>query len=84
MIVPPGLSSPACSAASIIGSPMRSLTEPPGLSISSLREDERETVRGTEPAQQTVDPDERRLPDEVEDRLGVLHRPEYTEGLRAG
>ncbi len=47
-----------------------------------LGEDERETVRGTEPAQQTVDPDERRLPDEVEDRLGVLHRPEYTEGLR--
>ena len=36
MIVPPGLSRPARSAASIIGSPMRSLTEPPGLSVSSL------------------------------------------------
>ena len=36
MIVPPGFSSPARSAASIIGSPIRSLTEPPGFSISSL------------------------------------------------
>ncbi len=36
MIVPPGLSSPARSAASIIGRPIRSLTDPPGLSISSL------------------------------------------------
>src|SRR6266542_6643919 len=36
MIVPPGLSSPARSAASIMGRPMRSLTLPPGLSISSL------------------------------------------------
>ena len=36
MIVPPGLSRPARSAASIIGRPIRSLTEPPGLSISSL------------------------------------------------
>ena len=36
MIVPPGFSSPARSAASIIGRPMRSLTDPPGLSISIL------------------------------------------------
>ena len=36
MIVPPGLSRPARSAASIIGRPIRSLTEPPGLSISSF------------------------------------------------
>ena len=35
-IVPPGLRSPARSAASIIGSPIRSLTEPPGFSVSSL------------------------------------------------
>jgi hypothetical protein len=36
MIVPPGFSRPARSAASIIGRPIRSFTEPPGLSISSL------------------------------------------------
>jgi hypothetical protein len=36
MMVPPGLSRPARSAASIIGSPMRSFTEPPGFNISSL------------------------------------------------
>jgi hypothetical protein len=35
-IVPPGLSAPARSAASMIGIPMRSFTEPPGLKISAL------------------------------------------------
>ena len=35
-IVPPGRSLPSRSAASIIGSPMRSLTEPPGFMYSSL------------------------------------------------
>jgi hypothetical protein len=35
-IVPPGLSRPSRSAASIIESPMRSLTEPPGFRYSSL------------------------------------------------
>ena len=35
-IVPPGLSSPSRSAASIIASPMRSFTEPPGFRYSSL------------------------------------------------
>src|SRR2546422_2204936 len=35
-MVPPGLSRPACSATSIIRRPMRSLTLPPGFSISSL------------------------------------------------
>ena len=35
-IVPPGLSQPLRSASSIMRMPMRSLTEPPGLSISSL------------------------------------------------
>ena len=36
MIVPPGFRRPARSAASIIGSPIRSFTDPPGLSISSF------------------------------------------------
>jgi hypothetical protein len=36
MIVPPGLSLPSRSAASIIGRPILSLTEPPGLSSSSF------------------------------------------------
>src|SRR4029077_17504169 len=35
-IVPPGRSFPARSAASIIGSPMRSFTEPPGFRYSSF------------------------------------------------
>src|SRR3954462_12765074 len=35
-IVPPGRSSPSRSAASIMGRPMRSLIEPPGLRYSSL------------------------------------------------
>src|SRR5439155_13762130 len=35
-IVPPGFSSPSRSAASIIASPIRSLTEPPGFRYSSL------------------------------------------------
>ena len=35
-IVPPGLSFPSCSARSIIGSPIRSLTEPPGFRCSSF------------------------------------------------
>ena len=35
-IVPPGLSRPSASAASIIAIPMRSFTEPPGLRNSSF------------------------------------------------
>ena len=35
-MVPPGFSSPARSAASMIGMPMRSLTDPPGLKNSAL------------------------------------------------
>src|SRR6266480_5862629 len=35
-IVPPGLSFPSASAFSIMASPMRSLTEPPGFRYSSL------------------------------------------------
>jgi hypothetical protein len=36
-IVPPGFSSPRCSASSIIDTPMRSLIEPAGFSSSSVR-----------------------------------------------
>jgi len=35
-IVPPGLSAPLRSAASMIGSPMRSFTDPPGLKKSAF------------------------------------------------
>ncbi|CAM5632995.1 hypothetical protein SALBM135S_05145 [Streptomyces alboniger] len=35
-MVPPGFSSPLCSAASIMRSAMRSFTEPPGLKYSTL------------------------------------------------
>src|SRR5437867_3490305 len=44
-ITPPGLSSPARSAASIMGSAIRSLTDPPGFICSSLP-----TIRGLSPA----------------------------------
>src|SRR5258708_23045022 len=43
-MVPPGVRSPRFSAASIIARPIRSLTEPPGLSISSFA-----TRRGLRP-----------------------------------
>src|SRR5258708_26645340 len=43
-MVPPGLRSPRFSASSIIARPIRSLTEPPGLSISSFA-----TRRGLRP-----------------------------------
>jgi hypothetical protein len=36
IVVRPGSIRPSASAASIIATPMRSLTEPPGLNISSL------------------------------------------------
>jgi hypothetical protein len=36
IVVRPGSIRPSASAAAIIATPMRSLTEPPGLSISSL------------------------------------------------
>ena len=45
MIVPPGFSSPAFSASSIILTAMRSLAELPGLNVSSLAR----TVPGTTP-----------------------------------
>ena len=61
MIVPPGLSRPSRSAASIIGRPMRSLTEPPGLSISILAR--RSGWRSCGPRSRVTrrDPDERRV-----------------------
>src|SRR4051794_19206944 len=40
MVVRPGSIRPSASAASIIATPMRSLTDPPGLSISSLANSE--------------------------------------------
>jgi len=43
-IVPPGFRAPRFSASSIIASPMRSFTEPPGFSISSFA-----TRRGLRP-----------------------------------
>ena len=61
-IVPPGFSSPSRSAASIIASPIRSLTEPPGFRYSSLAR----IVPGTS-AGDPVEPDDRRRPDQVED-----------------
>ena len=73
MMVPPGLSSPSRSAASIIGRPMRSLTEPPGLSISSLARMSGWRSAGPRSRVTRDEADERRLADEVEDRLRVLH-----------
>src|SRR6185295_9515506 len=68
MIVPPGFSRPARSAASIIGRPMRSFTDPPGLSISSFarmsgcrstgprsRVTRDKRTRGVSPTRSTID-----------------------------
>ena len=62
MIVPPGLSRPSFSAASIRRIATRSLIEPPGLKSSSLA-----TICGVSPAPMRREPDQRRLPDRVED-----------------
>ena len=69
MIVPPGFSRPARSAASIIGRPIRSLTEPPGLSISSFARISGWRSTRPEVARDAGEPDERRVADEVEDRF---------------
>ena len=50
MMVPPGRRRPARSAASIIGRPIRSLTDPPGLSISSLASSSGRRSAGPRPA----------------------------------
>src|SRR6185503_15161792 len=44
-----------------------------------LGEDQRQPVQRSDPTHDAVDAHERRLPDQVEDRLGVLHRRKYTE-----
>ena len=67
MMVPPGFSSPARSASSIILTAMRSLIELPGLKVSSLTS----TVPG-HVAGDPVDPDHRRVADGVEDGVGDL------------
>ena len=61
-IVPPGFSCPSRSAASIIASPIRSFTDPPGFRYSSFARSRR---RGRPRA--SVEPDDRRVADEVED-----------------
>src|SRR5215475_10703599 len=48
--VPPGRSSPDCSAASIMRSAIRSLTEPPGLQYSTLASTSCYTPAATEPS----------------------------------
>ena len=45
IVVRPGSIRPSASAASIIATPMRSLTEPPGLNISSLAKTSPRRVR---------------------------------------
>ena len=57
-ITPPGFSRPARSAASIIGSAMRSFTEPPGFMCSSLA-----TMRGAHVGGEAIERDEWRAAD---------------------
>ena len=73
MIVPPGSSSPSRSAASIIAMAGRSLTLPPGLSISSLASTSQRASGDGSPH-----PHQRRVPYEVEDGVGDLHGPQAT------
>ena len=69
-IVPPGLSFPSRSAASIIASPIRSFTEPPGFRYSSFASSCGPAVR-----REPVEPHDRRATDEVEDgRVLARHR----------
>ncbi len=51
IVVRPGSIRPSASAASIMATPMRSLTEPPGLNISSLAKICRRAVVGHEALQ---------------------------------
>ena len=67
MIVPPGLSRPSRSAASIIGRPMRSLTDPPGLSSLQLGQDQRLAFLGPEFAGDAGESDHGRVAHQVED-----------------
>ena len=68
MIVPPGFSSPARSASSIILTAIRSLIELPGLKVSIFAR----TVGGDHAAGQAVDADERRVADGVEDGVAIF------------
>ena len=71
-IVPPGFSFPSRSAASIIASPMRSFTEPPGFRYSSFAR-----IVAGDVARDPVEPDDRRVADEVEDgRVLARHAAE--------
>ena len=77
-IVPPGLSSPDASAASIMRRAMRSFTDPPGLRYSTLAS----TVAG-DALGDRVELDEGRVADEVGDVLCVLHPPILSDGWTA-
>ena len=65
-IVPPGFSRPSCSAASIMATAGRSLTLPPGLSISSLA-----TTVQDRPSVTRFEPHQRRVADQVEQRSAI-------------
>src|SRR5207237_7628030 len=84
--VPPGFRAPRFSAPSIIASPMRSFTEPPGLSISSFA-----TMRGRRPlpmrlrCTRGVLPTTPRTSDAmVTETMLVLVRPRLEDQVRAG
>ena len=67
-IVPPGASAPERSAASIIPSAMRSFTEPPGFRYSTFA-----STSAVGAVDHVVQPHERGVADELEDRVGDLH-----------
>ena len=71
----PGVSSPEASAASIIDSPMRSLTEPAGLNDSSLPR-----ITAPEPSEMRAQPHQRRAADEIDDGVGDRHPGDPTIG----
>ena len=67
-IVPPGRSSPDCSAASIIRSAIRSFTDPPGLRYSTLA-----STSGRQAGGHRGQLDQRGVADQLDHRPGVLH-----------
>ena len=80
-IVPPGCSRPSRSAASTIAIATRSFTLPPGFVGLDLGQQRAPQVLGlAQPAQ----PDERRVADEIEDRVGDVHRLADVVGLGVG
>ena len=74
MIVAPGLSTPRASASSIIATAGRSLTEPPGLTYSTLA-----STRHARVVDHAIQPHERGMTDGVEGVFVVRH-----PGLRGG